>query len=92
MPGGRPIGSQNKDKRFRAAIIRQLELHPDLLDQIAARLCAAAASGDGGAMKEFGDRVDGKVPQAIVGDDDHPPVGMIVTGVIRDGDGSDNPA
>jgi hypothetical protein len=30
--------------------------------------------------------MDGKVPQAVVGDDDHDPVRMIVTGVVRGND------
>jgi len=33
------------------------------------------ASDDISSAKEIGDRLDGKVPQAVVGDDDHPPVG-----------------
>lgn len=35
-----------------------------------------AATGDVPAIKEFNDRVLGKAPQPIVGDDDEPPVGL----------------
>jgi hypothetical protein len=42
--------------------------------------------GEAPTIKEIADRLDGKVPQAMVGDDEHPPVGMIVTGVVRAGD------
>lgn len=46
----------------------------------AAALVAKAASGDVAALKEFGDRMDGKVPQAIEhqGEDGGPIVVRIV--------------
>lgn len=44
------------------------------LDKIAAMLVATASEGDVQAAKEIGDRLDGKVPQAVVGgsDEDNP--------------------
>lgn len=44
------------------------------LDQIADTVVAQAISGDDKAWSEIGNRLDGKVPQAIVGSDEHPPV------------------
>ena len=41
---------------------------------VADALVKKAIDGDTAAIKEIHDRMDGKVPQAIVGDDDHPPV------------------
>lgn len=80
MPGGRPIGAQNKDKRFRAALVRQFEKHPELLDQMAERLCATAVSGDMGAIREVADRMDGKVPQTLEGNGEN---GAIVVKVMQ---------
>ena len=45
----------------------------------------AAEAGKIDAIREVGDRMDGKVAQALVGDDRSGPI-MIVTGVIRPGD------
>jgi hypothetical protein len=44
------------------------------------------AEGDLQAIREVADRLDGKVAQAIAGDDELPPVSIIITGVVRDGD------
>lgn len=41
------------------------------------KLVARGLDGDVPAIKEISDRVDGKVPQAIVGDDNEPPIGFI---------------
>ena len=81
---GRPLGSQNKDKPYRDALrLEQIALangeqieHPkgSLRSIAQARLLSAASSFGFQDAKEVADRLDGKVPQAIVGDDDHPPV------------------
>lgn len=44
------------------------------LRAIARKLIDAAADGKMDAIKELGDRLDGKVPQAIVGDDEYDPI------------------
>lgn len=44
------------------------------LDRIAAALVQQACDGDVPAIKEIGDRLDGKVPQALVGDDSRDPI------------------
>ena len=71
---GRPAGSQNKDKRFKAALVRYADANPERLDKLAEKLWLTALEGDVPALREVADRLDGKVPQAIVGDDDYPPV------------------
>jgi hypothetical protein len=79
--GGAPLGNQNavRAKRWREAILRALARASgkDIdagLDAAADKLVALAHSGDKWALEELGNRVDGKPPQAIVGDDDSPPI------------------
>jgi hypothetical protein len=45
---------------------------------IAQALLFRAADGDIAAIREFADRVDGRVPNAIVGSDEHPPAEIVV--------------
>jgi hypothetical protein len=78
-PGGRPKTKPFKDAL--RAIIDKVGL-----EGAAEPLVAKANIGDVAAIKELGDRMDGKVPQAIVGDDEFDPIHLIVTGVPRDGD------
>jgi len=40
---------------------------------------ARCKSGDMQAIKEFADRLDGKVPQAVIGDDESSPIRYVVT-------------
>lgn len=47
------------------------------LRAVADALVNKAMTGDVPAIKEIADRLDGKVPQAIVGDDEHDPIKMI---------------
>lgn len=77
---GRPRGAwANKAWRdaLRLAVLRpvdQDEKPKTKLDELVASLIQEAKSGDVTALKEIGDRLDGKVPQAIVGgdEDDNP--------------------
>ena len=50
---------------------------------IAAKLIEKAQEGDMQAIKELADRTDGKVPQAIVGDEDEPPINL-VSKIVRE--------
>ena len=43
------------------------------LDKLADEFVKAVAAGDLNAFKEYGDRIDGKSPQAIIGGDDDDP-------------------
>lgn len=44
------------------------------LRKIAKKLLTRGYAGDMQAIKEIADRMDGKVPQAIVGDDEYDPI------------------
>lgn len=91
QPGqsGNPNGAPKRVKIWREAITRAIkrreESDPLALEKLADKLIAAVEAGDVPAIKEFGDRVDGKVAQAIIGDNDEDPVNVrtIVTGVPR---------
>jgi hypothetical protein len=88
---GRPVGATNKDRPFRAALVRALGIadnNPEKLDKLAEALIAKAETGDVAALREVSDRLDGRVAQALVGDDGSEPITLrtIVTGVIRAGD------
>lgn len=80
---GAPLGNQNaaKAKVWRAAIMRALERRKpaderiQAIDELADKLLELVADGDLAALKEFGDRMDGKPAQAIIGgDEDDPPL------------------
>lgn len=86
---GAPAGNQNaaRAKIWRAAIERALERRSASrtdgireIDALAEELLKLVAMGDLGALKEFGDRIDGKPAQTIGGDDELPPIA--VKGVI----------
>lgn len=95
-----PRGNQNaaRAKVWRAAIERALERRSASradgikeIDALAEQLLNLVAAGDLGAIKEFGDRIDGKPAQAIVGDDEGPPVKTLNEIVIRSVAASDRP-
>ena len=84
---GRPAGSQNKDKPFRDALRMEARLaeqgqqspaHPGSLRAIARGLLDRAAQ-DTPTAREVADRLDGRVPQTIAGDDEYDPIR--VTGI-----------
>jgi hypothetical protein len=80
MPGGRPPGAPNKERPFRDALRRvAYEDNRAALDKAARALIKSAHQGDTAAVRELADRLDGKVPQAITGDDDGDPIRHIVT-------------
>lgn len=87
-PSGRP-----KDRPWKDAIRKALRRAEDIgdrrqLDQLAWTILGKAADGDISALQEVANRLDGRVPQPVVGDDDSDPVSVrtIITGVARDGD------
>ena len=72
-------------------MVRALEIaddNPEKLDELARALIAKAKTGDVAALREVSDRLDGRVPQAVVGDSGSEPITLrtIVTGVRRAGD------
>jgi hypothetical protein len=81
---GAPVGNQNAKtaKRWQSAVTRALaRLSAGVgveagLDQLADKLVSAAAAGEQWALREVGDRLDGKPAQAVTvaGDDEGGPV------------------
>jgi hypothetical protein len=78
-----PLGNHNaaKGKVWKAAIDRALERRTASradgikeIDALAEKLLELVAAGDLPALKEFGDRLDGKPAQAIIGDADADPI------------------
>lgn len=75
---GRSGTNKGKDKPFRDALRMQIAAAGEdqkALRDVADKLLDLARGGDMQAIKELADRIDGKVPQGIVGgDDDDPPI------------------
>lgn len=85
---GAPVGNRNaaKAKVWHAAIMRALDKRGAgdrmaALDELAGKLLDLVEKGDLAALKEFGDRLDGKPAQAIThqGDDEGGPVRVGMT-------------
>ena len=77
MPAGAPLGNQNavKNKPWREAVDRALKAGDgQKLRAIADKLIDLAAAGDIQAIKELGDRLDGKAAQQVQlsGDSENP--------------------
>lgn len=76
---GAPIGNQNakKGRAWSEAVKRAIRAKygkewDESLQDLATELVNAAAAGDLTALKEIGDRIDGKPKQIVGGDDDSP--------------------
>lgn len=88
---GAPLGNENskKDNRlWRNTIQRAIaQGDPDRLRRIAEALLDKAADGDMAAIKELGDRLDGKTAQQIIvnGDEDGGPVRQAIEVTFVDG-------
>jgi len=68
-----PKGNQNAAKgRMWAEAVRKAALNNDKLRKIADKLVDMAVEGDMQAIKEVGDRLDGKTVQAVTGEDGGP--------------------
>jgi len=86
---GAPVGNTNSsaDNRLWANTIRRAVVQGDAekLRQIAEKLIHMASEGDMQAIKELGDRLDGKPSQALdLGSDpDRPIVQKIVREIVR---------
>ena len=95
-PGGRP-----KTKEFasglRLALKRVDENDPDKrtkIQQIIDKAVELAVSGEIAMIREIMDRLDGKVPQGVIGGDDDDPainfVGRIIREIVKPDARSDN--
>lgn len=88
---GAPKGNKNaaKAKVWSAAIERALakrsaEGRVEALDALAEKLLSLCDEGDLGALKELGDRLEGKAAQAVlVGGDEENPVRHSVVWVLQ---------
>jgi hypothetical protein len=98
---GAPLGNKNaaKAKVWHAAIMRALDKRGSgdrmaALDELAGKLLDLVATGDLQALKEFGDRLDGKPAQAIIGGgEDDPAIKTVSEILIRAVDAaSDRPS
>lgn len=70
-----PKGNKNaaKGKQFQDALRRALNADGrEGLKNIATKLVDAAEAGEGWAIKEVADRLDGKPAQVVAGDSDQP--------------------
>lgn len=68
MPGGAPVGNKNatKNKAWEEALRRALLAEDGKkLRDIADKLIEKALEGDVSALREIGDRIDGKPTQAL---------------------------
>lgn len=78
---GNANSGRKQEKPFRDALRMELAKLQDNdqrgLRKIASALIEAAEGGDMQAIKELADRVDGKVPQAVVGDSDSDPINVV---------------
>lgn len=77
---GNANSGRKQEKPFRDALRMELAAAGDdskALRLVAQALIAKAMDGDMQAIKELADRTDGKVPQAVVGDDEHPDIGIV---------------
>lgn len=94
-----PIGNKNaaKAKVWTAAIERALEKRfkerGAALDDLAEKLLGLCEEGDLNALKELGDRLEGKAHQsvAVSGDEGNPLIHEVRWLVVRPKDGSANP-
>ena len=85
-----PLGNQNAKKAkvfenaLRRALARAAETVDGGLDKVADKLVTHGMAGEQWAVKEIADRLDGKVPQAVIGGgEDDPPVNL-VSRIIRE--------
>jgi hypothetical protein len=80
MAGNANSGRRNTEKHFLEALKMQLASagkDHKALRAVASALIEKAQSGDTTAISIIADRLDGKVPQAVVGDDDLDPIRVV---------------
>jgi hypothetical protein len=85
-----PQGNDNakKAKVWSDALRKYITQNPKDLEAAAKALIAKAKDGDVSAIKELGDRLEGKAMQsvAVSGDSDNPLVTELVVRVVKAGD------
>ena len=92
MAAGAPLGNQNaiRAKRWSQAIDRALSERSrkdqiDALDALAEKLLTLCDAGDLGALRELGDRIEGKSAQSVMlsGDEDKPLFHKVIREIVR---------
>jgi len=74
---GRPPKEKSFANMLNIAIKEANEQGVTKLRAVADALVDRAMAGDVQAIKEVADRLDGKVPQAVVGDEEHDPINLV---------------
>jgi hypothetical protein len=74
---GRPPKERSFANMLNIAIKEANDLGITKLREVADALVSKAIAGDVQAIKEVADRIDGKVPQALVGDDESDPINLV---------------
>lgn len=74
---GRPPKEKSFANMLRIAINEAHEDGNNKLRAVAEALVNKAITGDVQAIREIADRIDGKVPQGIVGDDEADPINIV---------------
>lgn len=80
--GGQPGNNNATKNKPWAEALRKRALTRKSLERIADKLLDMAEGGDMDAIKELGDRIDGKPTQAIAGDADNPLAFELIKRVI----------
>ena len=82
---GGTVGNKNSSKQNRVwgKVVKKLAVQEDFkrIHKVAEALFAKAEEGDIAAIKELGDRIDGKASQEITGDSDAPITVIVRTGI-----------
>jgi len=85
---GGTVGNKNssKDNRVWGKTVRKLAVQEDYkrIHKVAEALFKKAEEGDVSAIKELGDRIDGKSMQEITGNSDAPITVIVKTGIEED--------
>ena len=80
-----PLGNKNssKDNRVWCKTVKKLAIQEDYkrIHKVAEALFRKAEDGDVAAIKELGDRIDGKSQQEITGNSDQPITIVVKTGI-----------
>lgn len=74
---GRPPKEKSFANMLNIAIREAHGEGKDKLRRVAEVLVEKAITGDIQAIKEVADRLDGKVPQAVIGDDESDPINLV---------------
>jgi|APGre2960657404_1045060.scaffolds.fasta_scaffold00239_20 hypothetical protein len=77
ISGPKPGSANAARPRIWSDAVRRAVLQGKKLDKLAERLIAAAEGGDMQALKEIGDRIEGKVTQTVAGENG--PIQLVVT-------------